>query len=115
MIYYHNFDAIDEWPEDIQNIVHLMFMGAMSAFDFGKPCYAVFREMMMKRTTSHFRAYGLWFNHRRLGFDKFITIKNGKEEQGEKVAYVDINNSEIGVIFPSRGEDDNEWSTLIKN
>ena len=86
LIFFHHRNFLIEWPSEIQNISHIMCMGAYAWDNF--PEQGAILEMFKNRTTKPFWFYALHFMHEH--FPEFIHIYNGKEREGKKIAKVKI-------------------------
>lgn len=90
LIYFHDTNFLKDWPSEIQNITHVMFMGSFS-FNVGsdidfvdmKRDYLKLFKMFKERCTTPMYLYALSFNHPH--FEKKLCVKCGTSVKGDKI------------------------------
>lgn len=92
LIYYHHRDFLEEWPNEIMNITHVMTMGSFGWYCFKMQDYdcQILKSMLHSRTSKSFNFYALWFTHDHFSYK--ITIKCGKERDGTEIGMITIDN-----------------------
>lgn len=90
LVFYHHRDFLIEWPIEIQNISHIMCMGALSWTTFVEKDCTILLKILEERTLKPFYFYALHFMHKH--FPKWFIVMNGNERNGIKVARTQIKN-----------------------
>lgn len=96
LYYYHHRNFFDDWPNDIQNISHVMTMGAIYILD-SKMEKINLISMLELRTTEPYYFYALSFNH--LHFPEHFMIDRGQERNGTKIGRIKINHKIDSDLF----------------
>ncbi len=100
-------DFIEEWPREITDIGHLMFMGSFTTLDIASREAVVFKKMMKERLTMRFKIYALWWDHQHYDIFNRIVIKAGSEETRE-IATMEVKKRDIDwkfAIYRNRDDD----------
>lgn len=103
LIYYYDRNFLVEWPEEIRNISNISAVGSMSVDGICDSKRKIFRKMLKERCFSGFMMCFLKFSsHDFKDYYEKITMKDGKEREGEKLACFAINEDNFSSIMEER-------------
>lgn len=88
LIYYHHQDFYETWPNEINNITHIMTMGA-EYWPYDNKKRKMILQMLHDRTTDYYYFYALssWHEH----FPIQLNFISGAEDGRGNVARLDVN------------------------
>lgn len=112
LIFYHHRDFLITWPDEIQNVGHVMTMGSFGWFCFEENDCTILIKMLETRTIKPFRFYSLWFVHKHFPYK--LKIKSGMERRGEKIGMIEIDQTDYkGWIYQIYEPPENETFEVI--